>query len=41
VIVTFDPVLGIPTRVFEDDQVGATDDELDIFVSHIGVVVTP
>lgn len=38
VIVTFDPVSGIPTRVFKDDQVGASDDELDIVVSHIEVV---
>ena len=32
IIVTFDPVLGIPTRILVDDQVGTTDDELDIIV---------
>jgi hypothetical protein len=37
VIVTFDPGSGIPKRVFEDRRVGATDDELDIIVSHIEV----
>ena len=40
VIVTFDPVWGIPTRVFEDLWVGVTDDELDIIVSHIEEIPT-
>lgn len=38
VAVTFDPVLGIPTRVFVDQRVAATDDEEDIIVANITVI---
>jgi hypothetical protein len=39
IIVTFDPVLGIPTRIMVDPMAYASDDQLDITVSHI--VIAP
>ena len=39
IIVTFDPVLGIPTRILVDPMAYASDDELDVTVSQI--VVAP
>ncbi len=38
VVVTFDAVSGVPTRVFTDWRVGTTDDELDIIVSDISLL---
>lgn len=38
IIVTFDALLGIPTRVFVDPRAGTTDDEDDVLVSDIAVI---
>ena len=38
ITVAFDPVLGIPTRVYVDQRVTVTDDEEDIIVADITVI---
>ena len=38
ITVAFDPVLGIPTRVYVDGRVGVTDDEDDIIITDITVI---
>jgi hypothetical protein len=38
IIVTFDPLLGIPTRVYVDPIVGMTDDEVEIRITDIHVI---
>ena len=38
IVVTFDAVLGMPTRVFVDRRVGTSDDEDDIVVKDIQVI---
>jgi hypothetical protein len=40
IVVTFDRMLGIPSRIMMDPMVYASDDQLDVTVSHI-VIVPP